>query len=378
MQCFRCGANLPNGNTVCPNCGTNLINYQANPQQMTNVPINSSQQMYTNQTYSNQQTNTFYPNQTYANQQPYNNQVYTNQQQYANMMNNPQAYNYQPVKKSSGGFIAFCFIMIILTVTEFILFIKPGILTEKRHDKLLEEAGTNITSNQTTEASNTTASTSTITTEATTTESTTTEATTTEATTTEATTTEATTTEATTTETTTTEAATTEATTTEAATTQATTQEVNLNTTELPTVEDFSWYMDNWHYKGVPSDAVRITDYSQINGDWKMMYWWDADQVFDAYAEEIGNASLNWNGSTLSLTYKYGYIQWNDSERYDESDIAPTTYTGSENQDGFEVISSYGFSIYGLVFYSWNGAQYGFGVTLSQSGEPGTVLLVRP
>ncbi|MBQ8913998.1 MAG: hypothetical protein IJ054_08160, partial [Lachnospiraceae bacterium] len=269
--------------------------------------------------------------------------LYQNQQmQYGQSGYNPV----QPYEKSPIGFIIFCIIMVALTVTEFLLFIKPGFLTEKRHDKLIEEA------NLTTEA-------------------------TTEITTTEVATTEITSTEETT-EATTTEAPTTEATTTEAPTTEATTTEANLNTTELPVNTDFSLYTSNWHYNGLPSDARKITDYSQINGDWKMMYWWDPDHVFDSYAEELGNASLVFDGSVLSLTYKYGYIQWENSESYDESYIEPTTYTGSENADGFEIYNSYGFSIYGLEFYTINGSQYGFGSTISQSGEVATVLLVRP
>ncbi len=290
----------------------------------------------------------------YGNNEQYNNNGQFGNNGYDQYGNNGQyddydSYNYSGYnQKSPAGFIIFCIVIASLCITEFILFIAPGVLTKKRHDMLLKKAGIETTNSTTEATTSTTEATTVATTEATT----------------------VATTEATT-------AATTEATT--AATTEATTEAVNLNTTELPSRSSFSWYMDSWHYNGIPADAVKITDYNLINGDWKMMYWWDADQVFDAYAEEYGNASLSWNGSSLSLTYKFGYITWSETESYDESDIPPDTYVGNDTEYGFEITSqTYGLSISGLEFYSWNGAQYAFGVTLSQSGDPGTVLLVRP
>ncbi len=336
-----------------------MQNYNGSP--YPNQPMNNgvpypNQPMNNSAPYPNQPMNNSapYPNQPINNSAPYPNQPMNNNVPYpnqpsdtGNLYSDNRQYGYSDYyKKSPAGFIAFCIIMVTLIVTEFILFIYPGTLTKKYHDKLLKDAGIVSGTEQTTEATTTQA-----TTEATTA---TTQATT------EATT--ATTTESTT-----------------AATTEATTQEVNLNTTALPSRTDFSWYMDNWHNNGIPADAVKITDYSQINGDWKMMYWWDPDQVFDAYAEEYGNASLSWNGSSLSLTYKFGVISWSSTESYDESDIAPQIYTGNDTAYGFELNDqTYELSISGLEFYSWNGAQYAFGVTLTQSGDPGTVLLVRP
>ena len=411
MQCIRCGMNLQDGTSICPNCG-NQISYQntgyqqtgnsqgyyyqpnntgqlyqdqqPRPQQMNNAQgynnapeYSNNQQGYTGQLYQNQrpqQNNSQgYNNnnsQGYANNQQGNDQYgqydnydqydqydnYDQYDQYDNYDNYDQYDNYNnyyngPQNKSPVAFIIFCFLMIILTTTEFLLFIKPGVLTEKRHDKQLKEAGIEPGGSQTTAATTevTTIATTEMTTEATT----------------------VATTEATT-------MATTEAITTEAPTTEATT-EASYNTSESPTRADFSWYMDGWHYNGIPSDAVPLTDYTKVEGGWKMMYWWDADHVFDEYAEEGGNAYISWDGSSLSLTYVFGYIQYSETEIYDESDIAPDTYTGSPSQYGFDLVSTaYGLSISGLEFYTWNGHQCAIGASISQSGSPGAVLLIRP
>lgn len=148
-----------------------------------------------------------------------------------------------------------------------------------------------------------------------------------------------------------------------------------------PTAADFAWYMDGAaRTAGLPQGASRITDMSDIMGDWKLLIWIDPDHLVEYESAFIlATAAIDEIGGSVSMLVHSLLMVDEDGSVQDLSRFDAELFTGGYLQDGGGI--SVGESRNRFIiadFYTKDGAQYGIGVNEVQSGEPCYVALVRP
>ena len=149
-----------------------------------------------------------------------------------------------------------------------------------------------------------------------------------------------------------------------------------LSTSERPDLGDFLWYLDGVYYDGIPDDAAYITEFSDMTGGWKAVFYYDPEFVANAFGYDFMNIVIDGSAENTSVTLDW-YLYYGDSEEWDKSDEDDSVLSGTYGRGGITVGSS-GFMMYITDFYSMNGKQYAVGYLSLQSGEPACVALVRP
>lgn len=322
--------------------------------------------------------------------------------------------------KGNKGFITFVIIIVLVTVTEFILFIKPGVLTEKRRERLRNEgSGTSVaqsdggrgkntisggskvsteetgekTQKSTAEATDDTTEKKTKKTTASVTEESTekvTEKTTEKKTkkTTEVSTEESTekTTEKKTKKTTaeTTEESTEKTTekktkkTTEVKTEETTEESDFFSTDERPGLRDFDWFIEDYMNGNYIENAVDITDHKALNGGWKVMLFTDPYNTMNSYSLRFLNGTMTTSGNKVKLTLDYYRMyEGGDGSYVDETDRQKETFS-SEWQNMFVEFDTGYSKITVYYFCEKGGKQYAIGNVEWISGEYGYFAMVRP
>ena len=286
--------------------------------------------------------------------------------------------------KGNKGFITFVIIIVLVTVTEFILFIKPGVLTEKRRERLRNEgSGTSVAQSDGGRGKNTISGGSKVSTEKTgeKTQKSTAEATddTTEKKTkkTTAAVTEESTekvTEKTTEKKTkkTTEVSTEES-------TEETTEESDFfSTDERPGLRDFDWFIEDYMNGNYIENAVDITDHKALNGGWKVMLFTDPYNTMNAYSLRFLNGTMTTSGNKVKLTLDYYRMYEGGDDSYvDETDRQKETFS-SEWQNMFVEFDTGYSKITVYYFCEKGGKQYAIGNVEWISGEYGYFAMVRP
>ena len=286
--------------------------------------------------------------------------------------------------KGNKGFITFVIIIVLVTVTEFILFIKPGVLTEKRRERLRNEgSGTSVAQSDGGRGKNTISGGSKVSTEETgeKTQKSTAEATddTTEKKTkkTTAAVTEESTekvTEKTTEKKTkkTTEVSTEES-------TEETTEESDFfSTDERPGLRDFDWFIEDYMNGNYIENAVDITDHKALNGGWKVMLFTDPYNTMNAYSLRFLNGTMTTSGNKVKLTLDYYRMyEGGDGSYVDETDRQKETFS-SEWQNMFVEFDTGYSKITVYYFCEKGGKQYAIGNVEWISGEYGYFAMVRP
>lgn len=147
--------------------------------------------------------------------------------------------------------------------------------------------------------------------------------------------------------------------------------------TVKPAFEDFVWYTSDVYVNGSPDQAIRL-DFSQLQGNWKALFWYDPQNAMDA--EGWDSLLLGISGSPeevrLKLDWQDSYIKSIDSI-VDVSTIADSEMTGIYDIEGI-VAGDPGYELYLIDFYLLGDYQYAFGYMLVASGEEVSVALVRP
>ena len=299
--------------------------------------------------------------------------------------------------KGNKGFITFVIIIVLVTVTEFILFIKPGVLTEKRRERLRNEgSGTSVAQSDGGRGKNTISGGSKVSTEETgeKTQKSTAEATddTTEKKTTAAVTDESTekVTEKTTEKKTkkTTEVSTEESTekttekktkkTTEVKTEETTEESDFFSTDERPGLRDFDWFIEDYMNGNYIENAVDITDHKALNGGWKVMLFTDPYNTMNAYSLRFLNGTMTTSGNKVKLTLDYYRMyEGGDGSYVDETDRQKETFS-SEWQNMFVEFDTGYSKITVYYFCEKGGKQYAIGNVEWISGEYGYFAMVRP
>ena len=302
--------------------------------------------------------------------------------------------------KGNKGFITFVIIIVLVTVTEFILFIKPGVLTEKRRERLRNEgSGTSVAQSDGGRGKNTISGGSKVSTEENgeKTQKSTAEATddTTEKKTkkTTAAVTEESTekvTEKTTEKKTkkTTEVSTEESTekttekktkkTTEVKTEETTEESDFFSTDERPGLRDFDWFIEDYMNGNYIENAVDITDHKALNGGWKVMLFTDPYNTMNAYSLRFLNGTMTTSGNKVKLTLDYYRMyEGGDGSYVDETDRQKETFS-SEWQNMFVEFDTGYSKITVYYFCEKGGKQYAIGNVEWISGEYGYFAMVRP
>ena len=299
--------------------------------------------------------------------------------------------------KGNKGFITFVIIIVLVTVTEFILFIKPGVLTEKRRERLRNEgSGTSVAQSDGGRGKNTISGGSKVSTEETgeKTQKSTAEATddTTEKKTTAAVTDESTekVTEKTTEKKTkkTTEVSTEESTekttekktkkTTEVKTEETTEESDFFSTDERPGLRDFDWFIEDYMNGNYIENAVDITDHKALNGGWKVMLFTDPYNTMNAYSLRFLNGTMTTSDNKVKLTLDYYRMyEGGDGSYVDETDRQKETFS-SEWQNMFVEFDTGYSKITVYYFCEKGGKQYAIGNVEWISGEYGYFAMVRP
>ena len=135
-----------------------------------------------------------------------------------------------------------------------------------------------------------------------------------------------------------------------------------------PTISDFSWV------RNAPQPTVEqlFTNPQDISGKWKAYY------VYSDGVKELCNITIAAKKDTVKVAVKPWYINY-DNKWENEADVQGYMYdTNGRLLNGtISVTSKYGT----IVLYSFceiNGKQYGYGKTVTQSGETVNIALVRP
>ncbi|NLA87825.1 MAG: hypothetical protein GX847_11220, partial [Clostridiales bacterium] len=150
----------------------------------------------------------------------------------------------------------------------------------------------------------------------------------------------------------------------------------DLSTSERPDLGDFLWYLDGVYYDGVPDGSILLTDFSDLKGGWKALFYYDPDNIANAFGYDFLNIALDGEVGSATMTLDWYMYVWED-ESYDKSGDSDTILSGAFDQDGITV-SGDGYRIVMYAFYELNAKQYGLGYMELQSGEPTFVALIRP
>lgn len=152
---------------------------------------------------------------------------------------------------------------------------------------------------------------------------------------------------------------------------------------EMPSLDDFLWFIDEIKNYGLPGDSVVITDFSVIKGYWKA-YTETAPMFLDEpeYIEWF-NAEISGEASDAVFTFHtedFFGAEKNTGDVYDLSFREGENLTG-EFSGGVLIlgdIDNYGWEITIMVFYSRNNSQYAIGEIAWISGEKQNIALYRP
>ena len=147
----------------------------------------------------------------------------------------------------------------------------------------------------------------------------------------------------------------------------------------IPTVADFDWYMNGG--RTAPQGAVRITDMSQITGDWKMLVWIDPDhKMYSEWSYILATLSVDVAGGSVTIMVQELTMVDEDGTTQDISHLSgPYQRTGgSLPGDGGVLIGELNDRYIFTDFYTKDGKQYGIGTQEVPSGEPCYIALVRP
>ena len=141
----------------------------------------------------------------------------------------------------------------------------------------------------------------------------------------------------------------------------------------------FDWYGDALTEPSMGGEV--ITDTAALAGDWRGYALWDRDNQLDCYGEELFNAEITADGSTVNWTFDYASVRWGeDGEWESKEDANSESYAGTMASDGsveFDAASAgMSFKMYG--FYTKGNCQYAVGTMTVQSGESADVFLYRP
>ncbi|MBE6819181.1 MAG: hypothetical protein E7517_08520 [Ruminococcaceae bacterium] len=139
---------------------------------------------------------------------------------------------------------------------------------------------------------------------------------------------------------------------------------------ERPELKDFSWYKGLT--QSIPAGASTLmTDTDQISGRWKAYY------VIDGKGYELNNIEISSKDNKITVTID-PYEHLVDGEWVYNSTAEKYDYSGEISNGGIYATSDKNGAITFFAFYEKDGAQYGFGSTMLQSGEMVDIALVRP
>jgi len=154
---------------------------------------------------------------------------------------------------------------------------------------------------------------------------------------------------------------------------------VNYTPSGAPATADFAWYMDGG--RTAPQDAARITDMSQITGDWKMFVWGDPDhKVYSEWSYILATLNIDVAGGSVTIEIQELTMVDEDGTTQDISQFGgPYRRTGGYLLDGGGISQGDPYDRYTITeFYAKDGKQYGIGTQEVPSGEPCYIALVRP
>jgi hypothetical protein len=151
-----------------------------------------------------------------------------------------------------------------------------------------------------------------------------------------------------------------------------------LSAAEPPEMEDFYWYMDEVYNYGIPANAAQVTDFSEIAGSWKALFWFDPENIVDSYGATLLNIDIGGDAGSTTLTCRwYKMYGGTNNEVYDVSGDDETVMRGYSDENGLTA-GIPGAEITLGYFYTLDGKKYAIGIYELQSGEPAYVAMVRP
>ena len=151
-----------------------------------------------------------------------------------------------------------------------------------------------------------------------------------------------------------------------------------LSAAEPPEPEDFYWYMDEVYTNGIPADAMQVTNFSELVGSWKALFWFDPENSVDSYGMTLLNIDIGGDAGSTTLTCRwYMMYSGSDDEVYDLTGTDDTVMSGFADEYGLTA-GVPGAEITLGYFYMLDGRQYAIGIYELQSGEPAYVAMMRP
>ena len=149
-------------------------------------------------------------------------------------------------------------------------------------------------------------------------------------------------------------------------------------TNERPTDDDFlEWYAKDVMWNGVPADAEKITDFSQIAGTWKGLIYHDPNNEYNSEGVELLNFTVGGTEDAVTLTADWYSIYFvAEGQEYSKEEENDSVFTGLWLDGALEVSGSG--SIHLTEFYVRDGRQYAAGTMDCVDGVFACVAMVRP
>jgi len=153
----------------------------------------------------------------------------------------------------------------------------------------------------------------------------------------------------------------------------------NTSASGKPSSGDFGWFINGGYAKGseLPSGAARLTEFSDVSGNWKGIMLFDPDHIFyDSYAYMLSAVEIGGTADNLKMTWNYFDFIEEDGSVVDwsgESDM----YEGKWLDEGGLLVGPEDDKFYFQIFYQIDGKQYAIGFNTVETGDPVYVALVR-
>ena len=141
------------------------------------------------------------------------------------------------------------------------------------------------------------------------------------------------------------------------------------------TMDDFSWYENEFKYNGFYNDDVFIYDPAVLAGDWKGYIKYDPDNSQGQRGDFLFYADISENAGQMDLVIDWYWTHYyaQDDGHYDDG---TTVYTGSFQGEEYHA-EGYG-TIIIRRFFQRGDMLYGVGMIETPDGLRSILCLVRP
>lgn len=147
-----------------------------------------------------------------------------------------------------------------------------------------------------------------------------------------------------------------------------------LSTYERPTWEEFAWY-DEVFKNGIWSDATPVTEFPYMLGGWKCIIVYNPYTDGTDEGRELANVELSYDSGKAYAVVDWYQFLWNGEAPYDETGDPDSEFSGSYENEMFELSGPCDMTI--GSFFKYKGKYYGFGYLVAYDGTAANFWMMR-